>query len=173
MTSPESFDAAFRRLFEDGFPSLFRYLHRLCGEQAEAADLAQETFTRLYERGEMPRDPRAWLVTVGANLLRDERRTSLRRRRLIAASLPDGVLGDPAPAPDDRLLREERQRAVRRALEVLTERERRALLLRYEGFSYREVARALGVAESSVGTLLVRAKASFLSAFERLAGASQ
>jgi DNA-directed RNA polymerase specialized sigma24 family protein len=35
------------------------------------------------------------------------------------------------------------------------------LLLRHEGFSYREIATALGVAESGVGTMLIRATEAF------------
>jgi len=49
-------------------------------------------------------------------------------------------------------------------LDSLPERERQMLLLRYEGFSYREVAHALAINEASVGTLLARAKTAFRDA---------
>ncbi len=55
---------------------------------------------------------------------------------------------------------------MRTALDRLAEREREMLLLRYEGFSYREIAEALELNEASVGTLLVRAKEAFRRAFE-------
>ena len=43
----------------------------------------------------------------------------------------------------------------------MSDRERSLLLLRAEGFSYREIARALELNEGSVGTLLARAQRSF------------
>jgi DNA-directed RNA polymerase specialized sigma24 family protein len=54
---------------------------------------------------------------------------------------------------------------VREALDGLTLRDRQMLLLRHEGYSYREIAQALGVPETGVGTMLVRATAAFRAAF--------
>ncbi|MBK8233563.1 MAG: hypothetical protein IPK72_24040 [Candidatus Eisenbacteria bacterium] len=55
---------------------------------------------------------------------------------------------------------------MRRAIETLSEREQSLLLLRTEGYSYRELALALDLEESSVGTLLARAKRAFRAAYE-------
>jgi RNA polymerase sigma-70 factor (ECF subfamily) len=46
---------------------------------------------------------------------------------------------------------------VREALETLSPRDREMLLLRQEGFSYREIAEVAGVSDRSVGTILARA----------------
>ena len=62
---------------------------------------------------------------------------------------------------------------ARRALDALPERERRILLLRYEGYSYREIARAFDLPETSVGTFLARARRAFQSAFEEMHGAPE
>jgi DNA-directed RNA polymerase specialized sigma24 family protein len=48
----------------------------------------------------------------------------------------------------------------------MPERDRRLLLLRHEGYSYHELATALGLVESSVGTLLRRARAVLRVAIE-------
>jgi len=61
---------------------------------------------------------------------------------------------------------------VRSALERLTLRERQILLLRHEGYRYREIAAALEVAPSGVGTMLARATAAFRKAYHELADAS-
>ena len=61
---------------------------------------------------------------------------------------------------------EERRQEARRALEALTPRERQLLLLRHEGYSYRELSVALRIVETSIGTLLARAKVSFRAALE-------
>jgi len=165
-----------KRLFHDDFAALFdthsrrlqRYLDRLCGDPDLAADLVQETFVKLYERGALPDTPGAWLVTVATNLLRNARTTETRRSRLLAA-VPDArTFADRTVAPAGDL-----ERRVRAALERLPERERQLLLLRAEGYSYREIAAALDLVETSVGTLLARAKRAFLDQFEGRSDASQ
>ena len=56
---------------------------------------------------------------------------------------------------------------MRAAIAELPERQGRLLLLRYAGLSYGEIAAALDVAASSVGTLLARAERAFLAVYER------
>jgi RNA polymerase sigma factor (sigma-70 family) len=164
--SESPFEGDFRAAFATRFPELIRYLHRLSGDAALASDIAQETFVRLYQRGEMPADARAWLVTVAHNLFRDECRRATRRRSLLARRDPAYTLADAPPAPDAALEGDERQRAVRAALDQLSERDRQLLLLRHEGYSYRELATVLSLVESSVGTLLARARVAFRRALE-------
>lgn len=159
-----SFDEAFRLLFNERFGLLYGYLHRLSGDAALADDVAQEVFVRLYERGSMPDVPSAWLISVAHNLVRDEYRRTERRRRLLAIWRPPASA---APDAEDRLLLNERATEVRRVLATLTLRQQQLLLLRHDGYSYNEIARALGVAEGSVGTLLVRATAAFVAAYSR------
>lgn len=166
MNRDEPFAGAFRRVFESEFDSLFRYLNRLTGDSTSAGDIAQETFVRLYRRGAMPRDTRAWLAAVANNLVRDEYRTSSRRRVLLEANLhlPDSC--EARSSLEDELLRRERERRVRRALDGLPVRYRQALLLRSEGYSYREIASALDYRVSGVGKLIVRAMEEFRRAYE-------
>ncbi|HEV8365559.1 MAG TPA: sigma-70 family RNA polymerase sigma factor [Gemmatimonadaceae bacterium] len=159
-----TFEAAFRREFDARFAPLARYLARLVGEPESAADLAQEAFVRLFQRGSMPDDPAAWLVSVAHNLLRNERTQITRRLRLLEQRGGELAPRDSGPAADAALDARELRVNVRRALDALPERERQMLLLRYEGFSYREIAHALAINETSVGTLLARAKVAFRDA---------
>jgi RNA polymerase sigma-70 factor (ECF subfamily) len=159
-----TFEAAFRREFEQRYEPLARYLARLTGDSAAAADLAQEAFVRLFGRGSMPDDTAAWLVSVAHNLLRNERQQIARRLRLLERHVGEVTPGDAAASAHDVLETDERRARVRRALDTLAERDRQMLLLRYEGFSYREIARALEMNEASVGTLLTRAKTAFREA---------
>jgi RNA polymerase sigma factor (sigma-70 family) len=156
-----AFDIAFRDEFDRRYTPLARYLARLVGDGALAADLAQEAFVRLFRRGAMPDEPGAWLVSVAHNLLRNERRQARRRMELIGARAAEVVPSDAAVSPDAAVEMDETREHVRRALDTLAERERRMLLLRYEGFSYQEIAAALQLHPASVGTLLARAKAAF------------
>lgn len=155
------FEARFNALFDETFHRLYRYLDRLSGDPALAADLAQEAFVRLYRRGEVPDLPAAWLITVAMNLFRNERATERRRRRLLGLIRGERLQADPGPGPDELLGADEARRRVREALDRMPERDRRLLLLHAEGFSYREIGRALELNETSVGTLLARARQGF------------
>lgn len=153
------FDALFRTLY----PSLHRYAHRMTGDEDVADDIAQEAFVRLLRRPLPEDEARLWLFTVATNLFRDRARTSKRRERLLAGTAPPmGTL----PAPDAEAERGESVRKVRAALETLAERDRQMLMMREEGFRYDEIARVIGVAPGSVGTLLARALKRFAAAYE-------
>jgi RNA polymerase sigma factor (sigma-70 family) len=168
--SEDSFDAAFSRLFEQRFAPLFRYLMRLTDDRELASDLAQEAFVRLHRRGTLPDTPGAWLVTVAHNLLRDLRRSARRRLVLLSARQERGMDRERASGAEGEVLAEERRHQVRLALDRLSVRDRQALLLRHSGHSYREIATALSVAESGVGTMLIRASQAFRRAYEELHG---
>ena len=161
-----SFDDLFREEFSRRFASLFGYLDRLSGDPDLAADIAQEAFLRLYRRGAMPDNTGSWLAVVARNLFHNARAKSTRRRRLLSAGhlWPAGAAVNPSPEADLEATR--KRQAVRAALDGLPEREREMLLLRYSGHSYREIATILSLNETSVGTLLARAKEDFRQALE-------
>jgi RNA polymerase sigma factor (sigma-70 family) len=148
-------------LFDARYRSLFRYLDRLTGDPDLAMDLAQETFVRLYRRGTIPDDPNAWLTTVATNLFRDDRRVRRRRGELIAQWVADPILATDSTDTDAAVLAGEARARARAALNALSHRDRQLLILRHEGYSYRELARAVGVSERSVGTMLIRATRAF------------
>ncbi len=164
-TTP-SFHDRFVDLFNAHFHRLYRYLDRLSGEPELAADLAQEAFVKLYRRGSLPDAPEAWLISVAMNLFRNARSTRSRRRRLLTLARGEGAHSDPPPSPERAAVAEDSRRRVRHAIDRLPERERRLLLLRAEGYSYRDVAAALQLNEASVGTLLARARRAFREIYE-------
>jgi RNA polymerase sigma-70 factor (ECF subfamily) len=174
--SHESFDDAFHALFAERSASLFRYVNRVSGDPALSEDIVQECFVKLHRRGAMPDDPPAWLMTVANNLLRDAHRLVARRRRLSQAwstDLPLGGGGSDAPRADAATLAAEQVARVRQALDLLPLRDRELLLMRHEGYRYREIAAALELTPSSVGTMLVRATGAFRKAYHGLFGASR
>jgi RNA polymerase sigma-70 factor, ECF subfamily len=156
-------------LFQRIHPQLFRYLYRLTGDRDMADDVAQEAFVRLI-RQDLPEDEaRPWLFTVATNLLRDRARKTDRHRRLE----PLVPHAETLARPDAAAEQSEVVLAVRRALLQVPERDRVMLLMREEGFSYGEIARAVGVAPGSVGTLLARAGRRFATEFTSTAGARE
>ena len=167
-----TFHEQFVGLFEAQYRRMFRYLDRLTGDRELAADLAQEAFVRLYERGSMPDTPGSWLVSVAMNLLRNESTTRRRRLRLLTAARGEQVHGDAGIPADQQLLSSECSHQVRAAIDKMPERDRHLLLLRAEGYSYREMAVALDLNETSIGVLLARAKHAFRQAYENPSDAS-
>jgi RNA polymerase sigma-70 factor (ECF subfamily) len=91
--SHESFDDAFHALFAERSAALYRYLNRVSGDLELSEDIVQECFVKLHRRGAMPDDPRAWLMAVANNLLRDAHRRVARRKRLTLAWSTDLPLG--------------------------------------------------------------------------------
>jgi len=160
-TFPEQLQA----VHADHHASLYRYLDRLSGDPDLAADIVQEAFVRLYRRGSLPERPDRWLVTVALNLFRNER--SMTRRRKALRLEREGDLSPARPlSPAERVDEQERRRAIRAALDLLPRRDRELLLLRAEGYSYRDLAAVLELREASVGTLLARAKRAFRATWE-------
>lgn len=163
---PSSFRAAFAELFDAHFHRVYRFLDRLSGEPELAADVAQEAFVRLFHRGALPDSPEAWLITVALNLLRNAQASRARRHRLLTVARGAGAHSDPPPSPDEAAESAEMRRRVRRVLDGMAERGRSLLLLRAEGYSYRDIAAALELNEGSVGVLLARAKRAFRESYE-------
>lgn len=163
MTS--SFHDAVAELFDAHFHRLYRVLQRLSGEPDLAADLAQDAFVKLYERGVLPAAPEAWLIAVALNRFRNVASTRARRGRLLTIERAAHVLADPSPSPMQTAVASESGQRVRAALGRLPERERQMLLLSAEGYRYRDIAVALGMNESSIGTLLARAKRAFRAVY--------
>lgn len=164
MTPP--FHDRFVQLVDAHFHRLYRYLDRLSGEPELAADLAQEAFIRLYRRGSLPDAPEVWLITVAMNLFRNVKSKRSRRRRLLTDARGEAALSDPPPSPGQAADAAESRRRVRKAIDRLPDRERRLLLLRAEGYSYRDIAAALELNQASIGTLLARARRAFREVYE-------
>lgn len=168
--SVRQFEAEVNRLYRLEFARVYRYIDRSLDDPQLATDITQEAFIRLCDRGAIPDDPAAWLITVATNLLRDDRRRTSRRLRLLKRTPENVPQAAPAPDPAVAVDRAELRLQVRAALNQLDPRDRDGLLLRHSGYSYREIALALDIAETSVGTILLRASARFRTIYQELHG---
>jgi len=165
-TREASHSEAVRVLFEEHAHRLQRVMQRLSGDSDLAHDLIQEAFVRLHLRGTLPDRPEAWLISVALNLFRNERTGRSRRLRILSAVPVERFVATAPPVPGDQALEHDERARVRRALEMLPERDRQLLLLSAEGYRYHEMAVALRLKETSVGVFLARARAAFKSAYE-------
>lgn len=155
------------RLFVTYHATLVRYLTRRLGDRDWAEEVAQETFVRAL-RQETIVNERAWVFAVAHNLVRDGARRDARNRRHLA--LMAAEVREEASAPEEEQSPERGTQLAfaRRALAMLTERDRQALLLKEEGLDYQEIADVLQVEKSSVGTTLSRARRRLAEAYEGL-----
>lgn len=162
----------FARYFRAHHDRLFRVLDRLSGDPDLAADLTQEAFIRLHGRGAMPDAPDAWIITVALNLYRNATVSVSRRRELLTLERGAALHSEPERADQGTEPEDDRRERVRAALDALPARDRELLLLRAEGYAYRDLAEALSLNEASVGVLLARAKERFRRTYEEVPDAT-
>ena len=150
------------QLFDELRQPMRRYLLCLNVSPMETEEIIQDTFLRLFRHlhsGGREDNLRGWIFRVAHNIGINE----LKRRKYLGPSNPR--LGadlttlsiDPAPNPEELLLRKERMVRTHAAISALSGRQKQCLYLRAEGFRYREIAELLGVTVSTVAELLHRA----------------
>lgn len=159
----EGDSTSFEELFRRHYDRVYGILYRMLGTRQQAEDLAQEVFLRLYRRPPARADNLpGWLYRVamnqGYNALRAERRRTARED----AAQPREAA---QPGVEDALTHREDVARVRASLATLPRRSAQLLVMQQMGFSYREMATAVGVAPGSVGTLLNRARDAFRRAY--------
>ncbi len=154
LDAPFDFDATFTA----NYRRIARVIVRIVGDPARAEDLAVDAFSRLLMH------PRAqgggvdaWLYRTAVRLGIDELRRRSRRQRYERWLAFIG-----APRTPDELFSVAQERGrVRAVLAALPRRQSELLLMRNEGLSHEEIARALSVKPASVTVLLSRARQAF------------
>jgi RNA polymerase sigma-70 factor, ECF subfamily len=161
-------DSALSVLMDRHGARLFHYLLRQLNNETEAADLAQETFVRVYQNAGCFRPEQrfsTWLYTIATNLLRDRFRwhkrhpqISLEAETTTGAALKE-TMADSAASPSEQAENSERAEEVRRAVQGLPAELRTPLILfEYEGLSHAEIAAVLNCSAKAVELRLYRAR---------------
>lgn len=167
--SKQDIPQRFQSLFREHYASVARKIHALVSDRATAEDLAQEVFLRLYRKP--PDDLQrvgAWLHRVAVNISYDYLREHSRRQELQKRELQQfQVSEDAVPSNEDIVIEHWEREVVRRVLQKLSQRDREALILKQQGFSYAEIAEQLKVSPKIMGTLLSRATDRFKRNFEQ------
>ena len=157
---------AFRRLVERHQHSVVGTVAKMLGNPSEAEDIAQQVFLRLWRHAKRYR-PEAkfttYLFTITRNLVFNETRRLSRRKEVSADEREENshtlIEADPVRQPDNELLQDELRREVDKAIAVLPDARRLAVVLRrYEQMPYEEIAVVLGLSVSAVKSLLFRAR---------------
>jgi RNA polymerase sigma-70 factor (ECF subfamily) len=164
-------------------PKLVNYLARSLQDENDAADLAQETFARVFENC-MKFDARmkfsTWLYAIATNLVKDRYRYRARHQQvsLDAENKATGEdfcesVTEQKPTPSESLQGAERAEAVRKAVGQLPEELRVPLILsEYEELSHAEIGKILECSAKAVETRLYRARMQLREKLGGLLGSS-
>jgi RNA polymerase sigma-70 factor, ECF subfamily len=166
---------AFEQLVERHQTLILGTVARMLGSNSEVEDVAQQVFVRVWKSA--PRYvPTAkfttWLLTIARNLVFNEVRRR-KRHPTEALDVNQGEASLPLPdrqgrVPDQKLLDEEMQSAVDKAIQGLPEKQRLAVILRrYEEKSYEEIAHVLDLSVPAVKSVLFRARTELRAALNR------
>jgi RNA polymerase sigma-70 factor (ECF subfamily) len=162
---------SFDQAFVAHYRRVYRYAYALTCDRGLAEDVVQEVFLRLYQNFDAAqRDGllRAWLLRVTANVSRNMLRGLSRARSRDETFVAQTALTTETALPDGELARTAEIAETRRVLDKIREPMRSCLLLRHEGLSYKEIAAALGVKESSVGGFIARARREFVRMYGKI-----
>lgn len=163
-------DTALAQIY-DRYSSIVHGIARRLLGPATAPDVCQEVFVALWRHPERFDPARgslsAYLATIAHRRCVDEMRRAGRRAANEERSLdPTRAVDDPAALGMQRVTAS----AVRRALAILPEVQRRAVELAYfQGLTFREVALATGVSEGTAKSRLRLARDHLAAALEPLA----
>src|SRR3954451_16871013 len=141
---------------------IYALAYRTIGREEDARDVCQETFLRAFRA--LPKFRReakfsSWLYRIALNLCRDWAR---KERRAPLVQLPEdmdlmemAVSAEPSESIEDLVARKDLTRRVEKAMALLPEEQRTAIVLKeYHGLTFQEIADLVGCPLSTVKTRL-------------------
>jgi len=153
---PDAFEAIFRRLSEP----VFRYVRRMVPDDAQAHDITQDTFAKLWsmhERISSVDSLRAYVFRMARNRVYNQQREE-RTRRNNRVQLREHTTRPASPAPDQALDADLLRERLDEWIEELPDRQREALTLRrQQELSHDEIGAIMDISPSTVNNHIVRA----------------
>ncbi|MEW6065060.1 MAG: sigma-70 family RNA polymerase sigma factor [Bacillota bacterium] len=159
---------AFEHLVQLYENKVYTIAYRLMGNHADAADLAQESFIKIYQalpnfRGDSSFS--TWIYHITVNVCRDELRKK-QRRPTVSLDEPTGdgnnstyEIRSTTPGPEEMLDRSETQAMIQQCLDNLSDDYRTILVMReIQELAYEEIAEILGCSLGTVKSRLSRAR---------------
>lgn len=161
--------AAFEQLVEKYQSRVYTIAYRYMGNYADASDLAQESFIKIYRSLESFRGEAgfmSWMYRLVTNVCLDELRRRGRSKTVSIEELMEGKKGlimrreiSGSRLPEDAVIRRELQQEVQNVLNSLSEEHRIIVVMRdIQGYSYEEIAQLLQCSLGTVKSRLNRAR---------------
>jgi RNA polymerase sigma-70 factor, ECF subfamily len=172
---------AWTQLVREHHRRVYGLCYRFTGSPADAEDLTQDVFLKIYSnlssfdmaRGSL----QVWITTMTRNLLVDNFRRT--RNQRATSSLDDGwdqteelrpvdrLMGR-EPSPHEAAARKELEKMVQEALAHVSPELREAVILRdLQDMDYKEIAQVLGIPEGTVKSRISRGRAELARLLER------
>jgi RNA polymerase sigma factor (sigma-70 family) len=171
-TAVSKVEIGFDEAFTLHHRTVFRCARSIVQDAALAEDITQEVFMRLYKNIDSIKDEemlRPWLIRVALNLSRNAIRGNIRanvREENYFKEVEENAVFE----PEIDLERREQAKEVQRALQKVKEPLRSCLVLKQQGLSYKEIAEALSLNETSIGTFVARARKEFVRFYGKIGG---
>jgi RNA polymerase sigma-70 factor (ECF subfamily) len=163
-------EAAFQEIVRRYRNPITNFVYRMLDDYERSVELAQETFIRVFtsaSRYQANYSFSTYIYRIATNLAISELRRR-KRRKFVSLFSPftddngDAVELDPPdlnPLQDESLIKDERRKAVARAITSLPDKYRAAIVLRdVEGLSYDRIAEVLKLSEGTVKSRINRAR---------------
>ena len=163
---------AFEALVNRHQRPVLNFVFRFLGDRAEAEDLTQEVFLRVWKSSKTYKPDAkftTWLYRISINLCINRQKT-LRMRRWFSVPEPPEqkqsseeafypTEGSETATAESHLINSEQSRRLLNALNDLPTSQRIATVLKiYDGLSYQEISQLMNRSVSAVDSLLIRAK---------------
>lgn len=147
-----------KKLFEEYYADVYRYLYGLCHDPSLAEDLTSETFLEAVKsivtfRGKS--DVKTWLFSIARHCwfgwLRKKKRQPLLQPL-------EWITEEAESTPESECLRQELTSRIRCLIAQQPERTQGILNMRLEGYSFHEIANRYQISEASARVIDFRAK---------------
>lgn len=159
------------RFVQENMRRVFLLIYRIVRNVDDAQDLTQEAFIKALQRQDQIKDLEKsahWLSRIATNTAIDFLRRSGRANFTDIEDAPAPALKSRAESPEQRVLRSEHRAHLEAGLDVLTSRERLALLLRdVEDLPAEEVAERLNCSNATVRSHIANARVKLRKFLER------
>lgn len=145
-------------LYRTNSRELWAIFYSQCSDPERAYDAVQESFLKLHAyKGEAIRDPRAWLLRVGQNWLRDVARRKSSSCKL--TSTLDEMINTERFEPEELMASDENRESVREALTMMIEDDRKVLVMKYSlNWSSAQMAKVMACTAAAIDMRLSRAR---------------
>ncbi len=155
---------AFEIIYSRYAGKLYNFFLKFTGDAETSKDLLQETFYKIHKARKSYYNGFAlstWIFTIAKNVLKDK----FKKQNKV---IPLENITEPTSNPEDTIEKEELEKAVQNALNLLPEDEKIIIILsKYENMKYKEIAKIL---KTTTGAVKVKAHRAYKTLREYLKG---
>ena len=141
---------------------LYRLALRITLNPAEAEDVVQETMIKVWNRREQwdnIESIEAFCLTICRNISLDKMRKMENQNQSLSEGEHDAPDQSYSSNPEEQAMQQDRMQLIRQLINQLPEKQRSVMQLRdFEGKSYKEIAKVMGISEEQVKVNIFRAR---------------